>query len=82
MTYMDIVGGLFGGQDFDGDVSPRIKTYMMRNARIASVHPSMSLGKGPWHFNDERVSAVVLASAQLHDRLHPLFLYSGHAFLL
>lgn len=73
MTYMDIIGGLFGGQDIDGDVSPRIKTYMMRNARIAALHSSMSMGKGPWHFSDEKVSAVVLASARLHDRLHPYF---------
>jgi alpha-glucosidase (family GH31 glycosyl hydrolase) len=76
LTYMDIVGGLFGGRTFDGDVSDRIKTYLMRNARIASLHPSMSMGKGPWNFQDEQVSRILLESAQLHARLHP-YIYSN-----
>jgi alpha-glucosidase (family GH31 glycosyl hydrolase) len=76
LTYMDIVGGLFGGRTFDGDVSDRIKTYLMRNARIASLHPSMSMGKGPWNFKDEQVSGILLESAQLHARLHP-YIYSN-----
>jgi alpha-glucosidase (family GH31 glycosyl hydrolase) len=76
LTYMDIIGGLFGGQTFDGEVSNRIKTYLMRNARIASLHPSMSMGKGPWHFKDRQVSEILLESAQLHARLHP-YIYSN-----
>lgn len=71
LTYMDIVGGLFGGKDFDGEVSGRIKTYLMRNARTASLHSSISMGKGPWHYKDTLVSQVLLESAQLHARLHP-----------
>ena len=71
LTYMDIVGGKFGGQDFDGEVSSRIKTYLMRNARTASLHSSISMGKGPWHYKDALVSQVLLDSAKLHARLHP-----------
>lgn len=71
LAYMDIVGGMFGGRTFDGEVSNRIKTYLMRNARIASLHPSMSMGKGPWNYKDKQVSKILLESAQLHARLHP-----------
>ncbi len=74
-SYPDIIGGLFGGTDFDGDVSPRIKKYMMRNAMWASVHPTMAMGKGPWHFQDAWVDSVILKAAKLHDRLHP-YIYS------
>ena len=73
MTYFDIVGGLFGGRDFDGIVSDRIKTYMMRNMRTASLHSAVSMGKGPWHFKDEKVSRVMLDAAKLHGRLQPYF---------
>lgn len=76
LTYMDTIGGLFGGQNFDGEVSTRIKTYLMRNARTASVHASMSMGKGPWHFKDRQVSEVLLESARMHARLHP-YIYSN-----
>ena len=76
LTYMDIIGGLFGGRTFDGEVSDRIKTYLMRNARIASLHPSMSMGKGPWNFKDQQVSEILLESAQLHARLHP-YIYNN-----
>ena len=71
LTYMDIVGGLFGGREFDGEVSDRIKTYLMRNARTASLHSSISMGKGPWHYNDPLVSEILLECANLHARLHP-----------
>lgn len=74
-SYTDIIGGLFGGMDFDGDVSSRIKNYMMRNAMWASVHPTMAMGKGPWHFRDAQVDSVILKAAKLHDRLHP-YIYS------
>jgi hypothetical protein len=74
-SYPDIIGGLFGGMNFDGDVSPRIKKYMMRNSMWASVHPTMAMGKGPWHFRDAQVDSVILKAARLHDRLHP-YIYS------
>jgi alpha-glucosidase (family GH31 glycosyl hydrolase) len=74
-SYTDIIGGLFGGMDFDGEVSPRIKNYMMRNAMWASVHPTMAMGKGPWHFKDAQVDSIILKAAKLHDRLHP-YIYS------
>jgi len=74
-SYPDIIGGLFGGTNFDGEVSTRIKRYMMRNAMWASVHPTMSVGKGPWHFKDPQVDSVILKAANLHDRLHP-YIYS------
>ena len=74
-SYPDIIGGLFGGRDFDGEVSPRIKQYMMRNAMWASVHPTMAMGKGPWHFKDPQVDSVIFKAANLHDRLQP-YIYS------
>lgn len=74
-SYSDVIGGLFGGRDFDGDVSPRIKNYMMRNAMWASVHPTMAMGKGPWHFKDPQVDSVILKSAKSHGRLQP-YIYS------
>jgi len=76
LTYMDIIGGLFGGQEFNQEVSKRIKTYLMRNARTASLHPAMSMGKGPWNFKDPQVSEILLESAQLHARLHP-YIYNN-----
>jgi len=74
-SYPDIIGGLFGGTNFDGEVSPRIKNYMMRFSMWASVHPTMAMGKGPWHFKDEQVDSVILKAAKLHDRLQP-YMYS------
>jgi alpha-glucosidase (family GH31 glycosyl hydrolase) len=74
-SYSDVIGGLFGGRDFDGDVSPRIKNYMMRNAMWASVHPTMAMGKGPWHFHDPQVDSVILKAAKSHGRLQP-YIYS------
>jgi len=76
LTYMDIIGGMFGGRTFDGEVSQRIKTYLMRNSRTASLHPGMSMGKGPWNYKDSLVSKVLLESARLHTRLHP-YIYSN-----
>ncbi|MGH9633077.1 MAG: hypothetical protein ACRD7E_32640, partial [Bryobacteraceae bacterium] len=73
LVYPDIVGGTFGENRFDVSVTPRMKTYIMRNAQWASVHPSMSMGQGPWTFEDEQVERVMLEAAQLHDRLHPYF---------
>ncbi len=47
----------------------------MRNAQWASVHPSLSMGNGPWHYKDQQVEKVILEAAKLHDRLHP-YIYS------
>lgn len=73
LVYPDIVGGTFGEGHFDLKVTPKMRTYMMRNAQWAAVHPSMSMGEGPWKFGDPRVEEVMLAAAKLHDRLQPYF---------
>ena len=75
LVYPDIVGGTFGEGHFDLKVTPRMKTYMMRNAQWASLHSSMGMGQGPWTFGDPEVEKVTLAAARLHDRLQP-YLYS------
>ncbi|MCC7233752.1 MAG: hypothetical protein IT163_00520 [Bryobacterales bacterium] len=75
LVYPDIVGGTFGEGHFDLKVTPRMRTYIMRNAMWASLHSSMSLGQAPWTFGDKQVETVMLAAARLHDRLQP-FLYS------
>lgn len=73
LVYPDIVGGTFGEGRFDLKVTPKMRTYMMRNAQWASLHPSMSMGQGPWTFGDPQVEKVMLAAARLHDRLQPYF---------
>jgi alpha-glucosidase (family GH31 glycosyl hydrolase) len=75
LVYPDIVGGTFGEGHFDLKVTPRMRTYMMRNAQWAALHPSMSMGQGPWTFGDKKVETVMLAAARLHDRLQP-YIYS------
>jgi alpha-glucosidase (family GH31 glycosyl hydrolase) len=75
LVYPDIVGGTFGEGHFDLKVTPKMKTYMMRNAQWAALHSSMSMGQGPWTFNDPQVSKVMLGAAKLHDRLQP-YIYS------
>jgi alpha-glucosidase (family GH31 glycosyl hydrolase) len=75
LVYPDIVGGTFGERHFDLKVTPKMRTYMMRNAQWASLHSSMSMGQGPWTFGDPQVDKVMLAAARLHDRLQP-YLYS------
>ncbi len=75
LIYPDIVGGTFGEGHFDLKVTPRMKTYMMRNAQWASLHSSMGMGQGPWTFNDPHLEEVMLRAARLHDRLQP-YIYS------
>ncbi len=75
LVYPDIVGGTFGEKHFDLKVTPRMRTYMMRNAQWASLHSSMSMGQGPWTFGDPQVEKVMLDAAVLHDRLQP-YLYT------
>jgi alpha-glucosidase (family GH31 glycosyl hydrolase) len=78
-VYPDIVGGTIAATETQGKRTlsdAMLKQYLMRYARYASVHPSMSVGYGPWNVHDEQVSRVTLESAQLHARLHP-YIYSA-----
>jgi alpha-D-xyloside xylohydrolase len=75
LVYPDIVGGTFGEGHFDLKVTPRMRTYMMRNAQWASLHSSLSMGQGPWTFGDPHLEKVMLNAARLHDRLQP-YIYS------
>lgn len=77
-VYPDIVGGTIAASETGGrQLSPDVLAqYLMRYARYASVHPSMSVGYGPWNVADPRVLEVVRDSAVLHDRLHP-YIYSA-----
>ncbi len=76
-VYPDIVGGSFLDA---GDLPPltdsKLRAYIMRSAQYCSVNPSMSMGYGPWNFNDEQVEQVVLHAAQLHAQLQP-YIYSA-----
>ena len=73
-VYPDIVGGTFGEQRFSTARTPRMETYMMRNAQWASLHSSMSMGEPPWTFSPQ-TAKVMLEAAQLHGRLQP-YLYA------
>jgi hypothetical protein len=74
MVYPDIVGGTFGEQHFAIQRTPRMETYMMRNAQWASLHSSMAMGEPPWSFQPE-TGGVMLGAAKLHERLQP-YLYA------
>ncbi len=75
-VYPDIVGGTGLANNLFGDIDKeKLKIYLMRNARYASVNPSMSFGYGVWELNDPRVLQVCLEAARLHARLHP-YIYS------
>jgi hypothetical protein len=74
LVYPDIVGGTFGEQHFAIDRTPRMETYMMRNAQWASLHSSMAMGEPPWSFQPQ-TGRVMLGAAQLHQRLQP-YLYA------
>ena len=80
LVYPDIVGGTFGENRFALDRTPRMETYMMRNAQWASVHSSMSMGEPPWAFPNKKVGDVMLAAAQLHGRLQPYLYAQGVRF--
>ncbi|WP_321474572.1 TIM-barrel domain-containing protein [uncultured Paludibaculum sp.] len=82
LVYPDIVGGTFGEGHFDLKVTLRMRQYMKRNAMWAALHPSMSMGQGPWTFGDPEVVKVMLHAAQLHDRLQPYFYSQAvHSYL-
>jgi alpha-glucosidase (family GH31 glycosyl hydrolase) len=74
LVYPDIVGGTFGEQRFAIDRTPRMETYMMRNAQWASLHSSMAMGEPPWTFQPQ-TGRVMLSAAHLHERLQP-YLYA------
>jgi hypothetical protein len=74
-VYPDIVGGTFGEQHFSTQRTPRMETYIERNAQWAALHSSMSMGEPPWSFKNPEVGRIMLAAAKLHDRLQP-YLYS------
>ncbi len=82
LVYPDIVGGTFGEGHFDLKVTPRMRMYMKRNAMWAALHPSMSMGQGPWTFGDPEVESVLLHAARLHDRLQPYFYSQAVRFYL
>jgi alpha-glucosidase (family GH31 glycosyl hydrolase) len=75
LVYPDIVGGTFGENHFSTTRSPRMLTYMMRNAQWASLHSSMGMGEPPWSFPPE-VGRVMLQAAKLHERIAP-YIYSN-----
>lgn len=76
-VYPDIVCGKgLHNMEFGEMTDDRLKTYFMRNARYASVNPSMSFGYGVWNLKDDSVTEIVRDAAQDHHRLHP-FLYSA-----
>jgi Glycosyl hydrolases family 31 len=76
LVYPDIVGGTFGEQRFTVARTPRMETYMMRNAQWAALHSSMAMGEPPWSFQQD-TGLVMLGAAQLHERLQPLFYALG-----
>lgn len=75
LVYPDIVGGTFGENHFATVRSPRMETYMMRNAQWAALHSSMGMGEPPWTFSPQ-VARVMLQAAKLHARIAP-YIYSN-----
>lgn len=73
-VYPDIVCGKGLHDRSFGDLADAtLKTYFVRNAWFAALHPSMSFGYGVWHLQDDAVTRQVLAIAHLHHQLHPYF---------
>jgi len=75
LVYPDIVGGTFGENQFATARTPRMETYMMRNAQWASLHSSMGMGEPPWTFSPQ-VAKVMLQAARLHAQIAP-YIYSN-----
>lgn len=77
-VYPDIVAGKglhnweFG--EVDDDV---LKRYFIRNARYASVNPSMSVGYGVWNLNDKYTTEQVKDAVLDHARLKPYFYHAA-----
>jgi alpha-glucosidase (family GH31 glycosyl hydrolase) len=70
LVYPDIVGGTFGEDRFSLSRTPQMETYMQRNAQWAALHSSMGMGEPPWTFS-AKTSAIMLAAANLHERIAP-----------
>jgi hypothetical protein len=79
MVYPDIVGGTFGEDNFSTQRTPRMETYMMRNAQWAALHSSMGMGEPPWSFSP-RVAKVMLNAAKLHARIAPYLFNNARRF--
>lgn len=79
LVYPDIVGGTFGENHFKTTRTARMETYMMRNARWASLHSSMGMGEPPWTFSPA-VQRVMLDSARLHARIAPYLFSQARKF--
>jgi alpha-glucosidase (family GH31 glycosyl hydrolase) len=79
LVYPDIVGGTFGEARFQASRTPRMETYMMRNAQWAALHSSMGMGEPPWTFKPE-VAKVMLDAAKLHARIAPYLFSNARRF--
>ena len=75
LVYPDIVGGTFGEEHFATSRTPRMETYMERNAQWAALHSSMGMGEPPWTFSPA-VASIMLQAAKLHARFAP-YIYSN-----
>jgi hypothetical protein len=78
-VYPDIVGGTFGEDRFSSTRTPKMETYMMRNAQWAALHSSMGIGEPPWSFGPN-VAKVMLDSAKLHARFAPYIFSNARRF--
>jgi alpha-glucosidase (family GH31 glycosyl hydrolase) len=74
-VYPDIVGGTFGEKRFATSRTPKMETYMQRNAMWAAMHASMGMGEPPWAFSAP-TAAIMLKAAKLHERIAP-YLFSN-----
>jgi hypothetical protein len=79
LVYPDIVGGTFGENHFQPTRTPRMETYMMRNAQWAALHSSMGMGEPPWTFKPQ-VAKVMLQSAKFHARIAPYLFANARRF--
>ena len=79
LVYPDIVGGTFGESHFQTTRTPKMETYMMRNAQWAALHSSMGMGEPPWTFKPA-VAKVMLDSALLHARIAPYLFSNARRF--
>jgi len=79
LVYPDIVGGTFGEDCFSSTRTPKMETYMMRNAQWAALHSSMGMGEPPWTFSP-KVAKVMLDSAKLHARFAPYIFSNARRF--
>jgi alpha-glucosidase (family GH31 glycosyl hydrolase) len=79
LVYPDIVGGTFGESHFSTGRTPKMETYMQRNAMWAALHSSMGMGEPPWSFSAS-TAAIMLKSAKLHERIAPYLFSNARRF--